>query len=221
MRVKKVPNFGVLLLVLCLLIVIAPIATSPATAFAIELLFNVVFIAGAYWLARGDSTRWVYLCLTLAALVSRWAALLTGAPWLQVTSAAVTLSWFALSIALIFGELARRRDVDANTIMGAVVAYLLLAVAFAYLYGIIEHIHPGSFSGISAETGRTHLSDALIYFSLVTLTTVGYGDIVAISGPARPLAGLEAACGTLYVAVMIARLVALEVAARLRGHGER
>ncbi|ODR96585.1 hypothetical protein AUC70_15110 [Methyloceanibacter stevinii] len=221
MRLKKVPNFGVLLLILCLLIVVAPIATSPATAFGIELLFNVVFIAGAYWLARGDSTRWVYLCLTLAALITRWGALLTGAQWLQVTSATVTLAWFALSIALIFGELARRRDVDANTIMGAVVAYLLLAVAFAYLYGIIEHIQPGSFAGLPANTDRAHLGDALIYFSLVTLTTVGCGDIVAVSGPARPLAGLEAACGTLYVAVMIARLVAIEVAARIRGEDGR
>ncbi|ODR99272.1 hypothetical protein AUC68_04525 [Methyloceanibacter methanicus] len=125
------------------------------------------------------------------------------------------MSWFALSIVLILRDLSRRRDADSNTIMGAVVAYLFLAVAFAYLYGIIEHIQPGSFAGLPTGAGRERLDEALIYFSLVTLTTVGYGDIVAVSGPARPLAGLEAACGTLYVAVMIARLVALQVASRL------
>jgi hypothetical protein len=120
MRLTKTPNFGVLLLVLCLLIVAAPIATGSAAAFGVELLFNAIFIAGAYWLASRDRTRWVYLCLTVSAFVTRWGALLLGVPGLQVTSTALTLLWLMLSIALIFSDLARRRDVSANTIMGAV-----------------------------------------------------------------------------------------------------
>ncbi len=97
-------------------------------------------------------------------------------------------------------------------ILGAIVAYLLAAVAFAYLYEILELFQPGSFSGIPDAASLQELGDALMYFSLASLTTMGYGDIVPVSGLARPVAVLEGAFGTLYLAVMIAKLVGLHIA---------
>jgi hypothetical protein len=60
----------------------------------------------------------------------------------------------------------------------------------------------------------------LLYFSLVSLTTVGYGDIVPVSGLARPVVVLEGVFGTLYLAVMIARLVGLHITAGIQGKGK-
>ncbi|ODR99273.1 hypothetical protein AUC68_04530 [Methyloceanibacter methanicus] len=84
MNATTAPNFGVLLIILCLLIVVAPMATTSVAVIALELLFDAVFIAGAYWLASGGQTRRVYLGLTVSVFVARWVELYIGGVWLQV-----------------------------------------------------------------------------------------------------------------------------------------
>jgi len=108
----------------------------------------------------------------------------------------------------------QRRDVTADTILGAVVTYLLAAIAFTFAFEIVELLQPGSFSGIPAEarSHRAELGSSMLYFSFVCITTMGYGDIVPVSDIARPLAVLEGVFGQLYLAVMIARLVGLHIA---------
>jgi hypothetical protein len=95
------------------------------------------------------------------------------------------------------------RETNFDVLSAAVAAYFLLGVAWAVSFDVIETIFPGSFNGL--DPGQW---SAFLYFSMGTLTTVGYGDIT----PANPLVGiwatLEAACGVLYVAVLISHLVA-------------
>jgi hypothetical protein len=208
----KSPNFGALLVVLCLLIVVAPLASVAGSALLVESLFGLVLLAGAYSVAWRGLQRWSFLAFTALTFVVRWCALLLGGLRLELASEVATVLWIVLVIVIVLGELFRRHDVTANTIMGSIVAYLLLAIAFASLYEILERSQPGSFNGIPEGATFHQLSDALIYFSLVSLTTMGYGDIVPVSNLARPLAALEGVIGTLYLAVMIARLVGLHVA---------
>ena len=123
--------------------------------------------------------------------------------------------WLGYAIWILVAHLFQQREVTVNMIFGAVVAYLLVAVAFALLFQILEMQHQGSFAGITSEAFETHkkLDQSLMYFSLVCLTTMGFGDIVAVvSNLARPLAVLEGVFGQLYLAVMIARLVGLHIA---------
>ena len=115
-------------------------------------------------------------------------------------------------VIVVVRELFRRQAVTTNTILSAIVAYLLIAVAFAALYQILELSESGSFLGIPEAATAHQLSNEMIYFSLVSLTTMGYGDIVPASSLARPLAALEGVFGALYLAVMIARLVGMHVA---------
>jgi hypothetical protein len=208
----KSPNFGVLLVVLCLLIVVAPLATAAGSALLVESLFGLLLLAGIYSVEWRGVQRWSFLAFTALTLVARWCTLLLGGFRLEVASALLTLLWIVSVIVIVLSELFRRHDVTTNTIMGAIVAYLLIAIAFASVYEIVERSQPGSFRGIPEDATFHQLSDALIYFSLVSLTTMGYGDIVPASNLARPLAALEGATGTLYLAVMIARLVGLHVA---------
>jgi hypothetical protein len=77
----------------------------------------------------------------------------------------------------------------------------------------IQSDHPGSFAGVPVDGTESEIGNALLYFSLVCLTTMGYGDILPVSDLARPLAVLEGVFGTLYLAVMIARLVGLHITA--------
>jgi len=217
----RAPNYGALLLVLLLLIVAAPAATRAGSAFAVEALFDLVLIAGAHSAALRGGQRWPFLGLTGLTLLLRWTALVSADGGFELASSVITVVWIASAITIVGKELFRQCEVTTNTIFGAIVNYLLAAVAFAYLFEILELFQPGSFSGIPDYASAQELGDALLYFSLVSLTTVGYGDITPVSGVARPLAVLEGVFGTLYLAVMIARLVGLHIAAGMQGEGSR
>ena len=208
----KAPNYGMLLLVLCMLIVLAPVATRAESAYGVEALFNLVLVVGAYSAASRGGRLLSFVALTALTMATRWSALLWGGFGLELASAVTTVVWIALAILIVGRELFRQRKVATNMILGAIVVYLLMAVAFAYLYEILELFQPGSFSGIPDGANPQQLGDALIYFSLASLTTMGYGDIVPVSSLARPVAVIEGVFGTLYIAVMIARLVGLHIA---------
>jgi hypothetical protein len=101
----------------------------------------------------------------------------------------------------------RGRTVGSEQIYAALSAYLLAGIFFGVLYWVLEQVTPGSLSaGGDAATGVFRLMTA-IYFSFVTLASLGYGDILPLSDPARGLAMLEVVGGQLYLAVMVARLV--------------
>jgi hypothetical protein len=113
-------------------------------------------------------------------------------------------AFFALTVARLFSHLQKSRSVSQADLYTAVSIYLLLGATWAALYGVMETLHPGSF-----QLGG-HLTDRqsdLIYFSLVTLSTIGYGDIVPLTGEARMLAALEGVIGVLYIAITVAILV--------------
>ncbi|MGB5349965.1 MAG: potassium channel family protein [Polyangiales bacterium] len=194
-------------------------ATRAGSAYGVEALFNLVLVAGAYSSASRGGQRWPFVGLTALTLVTRWSALLQGGFGLEVASALTTVVWITLAIVIVVRELFRQREVSVNAILGAMVAYLLAAVAFAYLYEILEIFQPGSFSGLPVGANPQELGDALLYFSLVSLTTVGYGDIAPTSSLARPVAVFEGVFGTLYLAVMIARLVGLNIASGMQREG--
>ena len=102
-----------------------------------------------------------------------------------------------------FAFLVRKRVADKDALMGALFGYVLLALVWAVLYIHIERWRPGAF----ALAGDGNLVGQMIYFSLVTITTLGYGDILPVDPLARICAGLQAAVGTLYVAVLIGSIV--------------
>jgi hypothetical protein len=100
-------------------------------------------------------------------------------------------------------DLGRHRGVNVQTMMGALAAYLLIGMAFAFAYECIAAIQPGPLFG---EQGDGSLSDVL-FFSFVTMTTTGYGDLVPAANPAQSLAVLEALIGTLFLVTAVAKVV--------------
>jgi hypothetical protein len=98
--------------------------------------------------------------------------------------------------------------VSPNALAGAAAGYLLLGFLWAALYGMLEVASPGSITsgGVPIRETEDPLG-GLVYYSYVTLTTLGYGDVVPQPGPARSLAVLEAASGQLYIAFVVAGLV--------------
>ncbi len=93
-------------------------------------------------------------------------------------------------------------------IMGAICAYFLMGLVWAFAYSTLEFFQPGSFQMPPGTVNQ----ETFAYYSYVTLTTLGYGEITPISAPARSFAILEAMIGQLYLAVLIARLVGIHIA---------
>jgi hypothetical protein len=208
---KTAPHYGALLVVLLILIVVAPLLPPETGGHAVEFFFDLVLVSGAYSAAWQSKHRFPFLVLTVVTLVMRWTNVFSEHIGYSFGSISITLVWITYAIALIVAALFRMRRVTTNAIFGAIVAYLLAGVAFAFLFELIELSQPGSFSGVPDSGTEREMGSALLYFSFVCLTTMGYGDIVPVSNLARPLSVLEGAFGTLYLAVMIARLVGLHI----------
>jgi hypothetical protein len=127
---------------------------------------------------------------------------------------------FGVVIVIVFKDLLKRQEVDMDAVFGACCVYLLLGLAWESVYTWIEWRIPNSFalpSGIP-EAGSGHgsvgIESDLLYFSLITMTTIGYGDITPRSAPARIFSALQGVVAQLYVAIIIARMVGMELANR-------
>jgi hypothetical protein len=211
--IHRIPRNAALLVGLLLLIIVSPLFSGDTGWLFVELSFDLILLAGIYSVGLG-SHRWPFMTLTVLTLGMRWAEMRLEYEALHLAAPAVSVAWLAYAIALIIAHLFQRRDVTIDTILGAMVAYLLAAVAFAMVFRVIELQSPGSFGGFPdiASEVEGRLSSATMYFSLVCITTMGFGDIVPLSDIARPMAVIEGVFGQLYVAVLIARLVGLHIA---------
>jgi hypothetical protein len=112
--------------------------------------------------------------------------------------------FFALTAAGLFSYLRNSRSVAQAQLYTAASIYLLLGLLWATLYLAIDAFSPGSIQVGSHPADR---QTELLYFSLITLSTIGYGDIVPLSGEVRILAALEGVTGVLYIAITVALLV--------------
>jgi hypothetical protein len=121
-----------------------------------------------------------------------------------------------LTVILVLSYVLKSGKVTRDRIAAALCAYLLLGVIWAQAYLLIETVEPGSFTWNSeptvTETSPGSVNFDAFYFSFVTLTTLGYGDITPVHDVARAFAVLEAVVGQLYLAILIARLVGLHIA---------
>jgi hypothetical protein len=146
----------------------------------------------------------VFVAATLAV---GWLAELGGHPIATRGSLALNLVYLAGMVVVVLERVLRAGPVTVHRINGAIAAYLLLAVIFANAYELVELLRPGSFGGATVARGW----GGFLYFSQVTLFTVGYGDITPVAAGVRSLAMLEGMIGQLFPAILLARLVALEI----------
>lgn len=185
-------------------LILAPfLPTSLLGRAAVQLLVTMLIIASAAT-EQGRPMVLGVTVLTALWVASSWAAVLLDPPaWVGIAGHAVVVILLLLGVRAALVPVFAARRVDAATIAGAVCGYLMLAFTWAALYQLIATFDPDAFSG--AAIGSSWIN--AVYLSLVTLTTVGYGDIVAHHPVARIWCGLEAVVGNLYMAVLIARLV--------------
>lgn len=105
----------------------------------------------------------------------------------------------------------QQKNIDADTLFGAICGYLLIGLTWTYIYLVIVSVDPTSFSIHLHADGTRSRVDHFIYYSFVTLTTTGYGDILALTSMSRTFSWLEAVLGQVYLAVWISQLVGLSI----------
>jgi hypothetical protein len=196
---------------------IAPI--GPGVTFAIELVIVVAMVAAVQ---RLKVRVGLVILIAATAVLAESAAVMRSISELPVWVILNHLSavvFLFLVLGCILVNVWRQQSVETDTIIGGVVVYLMLGVAFAGLYQLVEFVVPGSFVLSNAEVGRwgpwepeAGVYPRLFFFSFVTLTTLGYGDIVPASETTGALTSLEAVTGSLYLTILISRLVGLHIA---------
>jgi len=157
------------------------------------------------------------IALVTVTTAFRAAAVFGSTPWLLVGDTIFTLLSLLALILIVFHQVSRDGPVSGHRVRGSIALYLLIAILFAFLYGLTEALVPGAFAMSENPDGAAARGETFYYFSIVTLTTVGFGDITAVHPFVRSLVMLEALIGQLYPAILIARLVTLQLETRRSG----
>jgi len=194
-----------------LLFVVAPFVEDLPGGEMVEAILLSVFFLSAV-LAVGGRPRVLLLTSVLAvpAVLGKWLNHLQPQaypPWIFLGGAVVFLIFVIVHI-LRFVLQARR--VTGEVLCASISTYLSFGLVWALAYRLVAFVNPAAFAISSPQIASSSMNHfAAFYFSFTTLTTLGYGDITPVSNVARMLAVMESMSGTLYVAVLIARLVAL------------
>ena len=178
-----------------------------------RLLAVVVFCTSLYAvMGRGRITTIAFV-LGSPAIVVRLIRLVTHRPVFKMPDEVLGIAFLVFVTSVLVWSILSNPSVTGDTLAGAVAAYLLIGITFGVAYMIIHGLIPGSFRD-SIEPGRQFTPADFTFFSFVTLTTVGYGDIVPWASHARSLAIIESVIGIMYPALLISRLVGMRISKR-------
>jgi len=178
-----------------------------------NLFFSLILITGAFAATKNRIFRMLVVVWGILAFVLVWVRHLFPYQTLIFVTTCLSLIFMVLLSMLILAQVFREGPTTSHRITGAIAVYLLLGVIWSQAYYLIALTAPDAFSiqGSFAPGDTEAIQLHLFYFSFITLTTLGYGDIVAVYPMARSLVILEAVTGQLYPAILLARLVSLHV----------
>ena len=208
-----------MLVFLCLALFVGTplMATGALGEFVFDVLFSLLLLSGVVTVARRPLLTVTVSALTVATLVSRWASFDSPGSVMRLWGFALSIPLLSILAALVLWQVFREGPITAYRVQGAVVVYLLIGLVWAAAYELVQGMLPGAFQFAQGVTSETRLTHGLVYFSFVTLTTLGYGDVTPLHPVARSLAMAEALMGQLYLAILIARLVSMQISSRRAG----
>lgn len=194
-----------LFIALLLLISVSPFIEGARGSYLLAGLNAFMVLSAAAALGRTVLSFLLVFCLIGAAVGLRFASMEEGRAalfnWALLLHALVYLTIIVLLMRYVFGP----EVMDADRLWGAAAAYLMIGILWCFLYGLAE-LHTGPGFLLRGAAAHLELTD-LLYFSFSTLTTIGFGDIVPVTRPGQVAAILEGIAGTLFLAILIAKLV--------------
>lgn len=212
-------RYSILLALLTGVLLLLPPLSQHASAMAVlASIYGAILVSSVLAIGDGRAVRLAAVALAVPALGMDLRDLSQGVDHPTLPSMAFDAAFLAFVLSVLSNHIRAQTKVTRDLILGGTCVYLLMGIFFAHLYAMMETASPGAF----LEVGRTldHATGAadvqnfvkLTYFSFVSLTTLGYGDIQPVLPIARAVASLEAVVGQVYVAVFIGTLVGQRVA---------
>jgi hypothetical protein len=175
-----------------------------------NLVFSLLLLFGVLALTRHKSIQSLFALIVALIVIVRWMRVITGLIWLAEWDIILSIISSTAFVMVILGHVFRDGPVTTYRIQGAIAAYLLIAMAFALSFFLIEFIKPGSFQFPHPVMPLTDQSWKIFYyFSICNLTTLGYGDITPLHPFARNVVMIEAVTGQMYPVILLAHLVSL------------
>jgi hypothetical protein len=206
----RLGRFLFLLISILLLFVLRPFLEGYiGINLLLDIFFSFILFSGIYAVSQRKYQFIIALCIAIPPFLLFWSTHLLESPSLILVRNSFLILFFAYTVIIILSYIFREKEVTADLIMGAVCVYFFIGLMWALVFAVLESFQPGSF-----RVGQGLTTDIVnfVYYSFVTQTTLGYGDITPITAPARSLSLLEAVIGQLYLAVLIARLVGVHIA---------
>ncbi len=195
--------------------------TIPSARILVSLLFSGILFSAVYTINRYSRMfLWTILLMALT-LILLWIDVFNLVPFSLQASSVILCLYLGLLVYTLSLLIFTARNITPGLISGALCLYLIFGMFWGMIYVLIELWQPGSFTGalLNDQTFHLQLYRAFQYFSFVTLTTLGYGDILPTNSVAAAFCQIEAIIGQFFMAVMVARLVAIQVTNELTRKG--
>jgi hypothetical protein len=192
---------------------VSVLGSGLATQIINSLVLSVILLLGLFALTRHKVTRMIFAVIIVMAILGHLVRFIPGANFLAGWDLVLSIVTIIAFVILILMHAFKEGPVTWHRIREAVAAYLLISIAFALGDHLIAFFIPGAFkfSDNPPNIGDPAMMNTFQYFSISTITTLGYGDIVPVHPLARTLAMMEAFVGQLYPALLLARLVSLYI----------
>lgn len=198
-------RFSYLFFTVVMLFLLRPFVVIPKALTVVTDLFIWFLIISCVWAVHEKrKSQWLVIVMAAVAILADVSNFILHNEMTSWTSQILIILFLFYAVVAILFFLARQEHVTADMIMAGASEYVLIGVLWASLYSLIEAVYPGSFSFAGAKDWS-----GFLYFSFITLTTTGYGDLLPVSLQARSLAMFETITGQLFIAITVARLVSL------------
>jgi voltage-gated potassium channel len=203
-----------LLICILLVFVFTPFAvTFRHGILVLNIIAAAVLVAGSYALSERRHLFVIAIVLSAVSVIGTALLIWFHQHWAELVSYICIIVLIAFFSITILGYVFSSGRVTMDRIFAAICVYMLIGFAWSFAYALLDEIAPGSFVAVTETSRNDYVGrvQQLRYFSFMTLTTVGYGDVVPRSPAARTMASLEAVMGQIYLAVLVARLVGLYI----------
>jgi hypothetical protein len=201
--------FSLLISIVLFFVVVPFLEGFVGLRMLLDVFLSLMLLSGIYAASRSRHAVLLSVLLSLPMFLSIWISHFVILPQLRLSGFSFGALFLGYTAVLILRHVFQAREVTRDVIHGALVVYLLLGIFWGFVFALLEGLRPGSFEIPPGFIGENRL--LFIYYSFITLTTLGYGDITPLTAPACSLSLLEAALGQIYLAVLVARLVGLHI----------
>jgi len=206
--------FIILCLILGLLVIVPILNRFVAARIFLDIFLTAIVISMVYAISHKKGHVIAGLFLAVVMLASLWLQYLFANKVLAATGMIAGVLFIAVVIVSLLGFMIKSEEVNREIIYAAILLYLLAALMWAFVYTFLEVVDPASFN-IDLDRPQGYLL-VFQYYSFVTITTLGYGDITPVTEVAKALSVLEAVVGQLYLVVAVAWLVGMHVSSKSR-----